>query len=106
MRGEHGGDIDVSAGVGFGGTKLMPVIRLRVQENDKAGVMVGQTGVYLSPREASMIGIDLIRAAMSSIDNTAVRLYAKEHGLDGDTMVLWMKGVAESELGLAGEDEE
>lgn len=78
-----GGDVDVTAGTGFRKDTPLPLVRLTVQRGDGGEPVV----VWMRPLEARAIGLDMIGAAHASISDAAIRVMAKEHGLDGDTLI-------------------
>lgn len=89
-----GGDIDVTAGTGFRGPEPVALVRLTAKV---AGA--GPVVVWMRPQEARSLGLDLIGAAHAAINDSAVRIMAKQHGLDGDSLIEIQRKVTTDELG-------
>lgn len=90
-----GGDVDVTSGTGFRGEKPVALVRLTVQSGDGGAPVV----VWLRPREARAVGLDLIGGAHAAISDAAVRVMAKRHGLDGDSLIGIQRTMTTEELG-------
>lgn len=96
-----GGEVDVSSGTGVSNTDgaMQPIVKLRVSVNRAARDTEGTAEILLRPYEARAIGLDLIGAAHSSVVDAYLRFEAKEHGLDGDSMLLRLRQVTDAALG-------
>lgn len=90
------GDVDVTAGTGFreGTGEIEPLVRLTVTNSDG-----DSAHLWLRPYEARVVGLDLIGGAHASIADAAVRFMAKEHGLDGDSLIGLQRAATEAALG-------
>jgi hypothetical protein len=91
------GDVDVTAGTGFRHDEdgaIEPLVRLTVTTDDGHSAHV-----WMRPYEARAIGLDLIGGAHAAISDAAVRFMAKEHGLDGDSLIGLQRKVTEAALG-------
>jgi hypothetical protein len=89
-----GGDVDVTAGTGFLGETVIPLVRLTVKGAGGEPVVV-----WIRPLEARAIGLDLIGAAHSAIADAHVRRIARRHGLDGDGLVGGLRELTTETLG-------
>ena len=96
-----GGDVEVKAGTGVrnGDEKnpFMPLVRMRV--TDTSGKSVELT---LVPKQARQIGMDLLSAAVMSWADTGVRTFARQSGVDGETIIGMVEELVK--LGLADEE--
>ena len=77
-----GGDVDVTAGTGFRQGEPLPLVRLTVTTTAGESVLI-----WMRPIEARAVGLDMIGAAHAAINDAAVRVMAKDHGLDGDGLI-------------------
>jgi hypothetical protein len=90
-----GGDVDVTAGTGFRAGDPIALVRLTVASYDHPQSVV----IWLRPLEARAIGLDLIGAGHSSIADAVSRRTAKDHGLDGDSLIGELRQLTTEELG-------
>lgn len=77
-----GGNVDVRSGAGVSNGKFLPLVRMTVSNDDGSEIVL-----HLTPIKARRIGLDLLSAATTSWADAGMRIYAKDHGLDGDGMV-------------------
>jgi hypothetical protein len=77
-----GGDVDVSAGTGFSKGTPLPLVRLTVTNTLGESVTI-----WMRPIEARAVGLDMIGGAHAAISDAAIRVMAKDHGLDGDSLI-------------------
>lgn len=94
--------INVESGVGYrsksADPKPMPIVRVTAE--DAHGNVAS---LDLFPAHARRIGLDMIAAASASIAETEIRAWAKQHGEDADTVILWMRTGMDELLEAEGE---
>ena len=89
-----GGDVDVTLWTRFAKGQPMPLVRLTVTTTDGESVLI-----WMRPIEARAVGLDMIGAAHAAISDAAVRVMAKDHGLDGDSLIEIMRRMTIDALG-------
>ena len=92
-------DFDVSAGTGAAnetGT-LIPIVRVVVKPEGAEPITA-----YLTPITARRIGLDLLATATMAWADTGMRMWARDHGQDGDGLIGSVKALVD----IALEDEE
>lgn len=89
--------VQISSGAGLTPAgKFIPIIRVVFI----APAVEGQETpppltLHYTPEKARKIGLDLLSSAVMSWSDAAIRTYAKEYGIDGDTILSFIKTVVE-----------
>lgn len=90
----NGGDVLVESGVGFSRETPLPLVRMTVTPAEDGP----QVTLHMTPGKARSIAADLFMAGSSAWAEAAIRSYAKEHGVDGDSIIGWMKTMTDADL--------
>lgn len=77
-----GGNVDVRSGAGVSNGTFLPLVRMTVDHDDGSEIVL-----HLTPTKARRIGLDLLASSTMAWADAGMRIYAKEHGSDGDGMV-------------------
>jgi hypothetical protein len=96
----QGGDIEVQSATGFRKGDPIPLVQITVSSNDNPD---GKVTIWMSPRDARSIGLDLIGAAFACLSDAAMRTIAQKHGLDGDSLIHIQREFGRSALDVPDE---
>lgn len=88
-----GGNVDVRSGAGLSNGTFLPLVRMTVT-NDGGSEIV----LHLTPTKARRIGLDLLASSTMAWADAGMRIYARDHGADGDGMVAQVSGLVKIAL--------